>query len=303
MSNSPVRVDAVNSLSGDIDRLEDRLRGLAWWQKAIALDTVSVITAPRPWMIFNYQKHFQIAALGVQLGGAKIGLGIANGALTVVLDVMRSALFQDLKDTWNRASEAVDTVKKKVDLAIDYARDQLNNARKIFEALELTLNGEFEKAEQKARSMVDEAQRLYNDYETRQALESEKLQLQLQALKNSAVSTAVTAAERALEVAKNNNIAFKAAQAGLDAIKAVEDTLFHTLDSLIKAAASLCDIRVIKLKGTITANPKEQSAFIMHVEGALVGQNFNFDVEYVPGQTVEFLERLAVRAVNHLSPS
>lgn len=213
---------------------------------------------------------------------------------------MQSNLFRELKEAWYRANEVLETIKKKVELAINQAQAQLDNAKKLFDVLELTLKGEFEKAEQTASSMVSEAQKLYGDYRTQQDLETEKLQLQLKALKNSAASTAVTAAEGALEVAKNNNVAFKAAQAGLDAVKTVESAVYDTVDALIKAAADLCDIRVIMLSGTITANPEEQSAFMIHMEGTLVGQKFDFDVTYTPGQTTDFLERLAKRAMQHL---
>ena len=218
----------------------------------------------------------------------------------MILNVMQSAPFNDLKRAWLNAAEVVDTIKKKVGLAISQARDQLTNAKKVFEAIELTLNGRFEEAERKAKSMVSEAQRLYEEYNSQQELESEKLKLQLSALKNSALSTAVTAAEGALELAKNNNIAFQAAQAGLDAVKGIEGAIYHTLDDLIRAAASLCDIRVAKLNGTITADTKDQKAFTIHLEGTLVKQEFNFDLSYTPGQTAEFLERLAKEAVGQL---
>ncbi|KAL9608382.1 MAG: hypothetical protein Q9167_006779 [Letrouitia subvulpina] len=274
---------ADDDLSRQIYHLEDRKRGLNFFQKALALDI-----------------NFQIAALGLQLGTAKIGLGVANGALTLTLSVLQSTPFRELKEAWYRASEAVDTVKRKVELAINQARDQLNNAKKLLEAVDLTLKGEFEGAERQAKEMVTQAQRLYDDYRVQQDLESEKLRLQMSALKNSALSTAVTTAEGALELAKNNNVAFKAAQAGLDAVKVLEGAVYQTLSALIKAAANLCDIRVVKLNGTIKANAKDQKAFIIHMEGTLVGQDFNFDVHYTPGQTTDFLERLAKRAFEHL---
>ena len=238
--------------------------------------------------------------MGLQLGTAKIGLGVANGVLTLTLSVLQSSLFRELKDTWYRASDVVDTVKRKVELAINQARGQLSNAKKLLEAVELTLKGDFEGAERQAKQMVTQAQKLYDDYRVQQDLESEKLRLQLIALKNSALSTAVTTAEGALELAKNNNVAFKVAQAGLDAVKVLEGAVYQTLSALIKAAANLCDIRVVKLDGTIKANAKDQKAFTIHMEGTLVGQDFNFDIHYTPGQTTDFLERLAKRAFEHL---
>ncbi|MCJ1264292.1 hypothetical protein MMC22_004163 [Lobaria immixta] len=275
--------DWVKLLDREIDGLENRLRGLNFFQRVIALDL-----------------NFQIAELSLQLGCSKVGLTVAEGALTVVLDVMQSTLFRELKEAWYRANEVIETVKRKVELAINQARDQLNNAKKLLEALELTLAGDFEKAEREAKGMVGEAQKLYEDYSKQQDLESEKLGLQMNVLKNSALSTAVATAEGTLELVKNNNMAFKAAQAGLDAVKDVEDVVYHALDGLLKAAANLCDIRVIKLDGTITGNAADQKAFTIHMEGTLVGQEFNFDVYYTPGQTTDFLEQLAKRAVEHL---
>lgn len=194
----------------------------------------------------------------------------------------------------------MDTVKRKVELAINQVRDQLSNAKKLLEVLELTLKGDFEGAERQAKEMVTQAQKIYDDYRVQQDLESEKLRLQLNALKNSALTTAVTTAEGALELAKNNNVAFKVAQAGLDAVKVLEGAVYQTLSALIKVAGDLCDIRVVKLNGTIKANAKDQKAFIIHMEGTLVGQDFDFDIYYTPGQTADFLESLAKRAFEHL---
>ncbi|KAL6712883.1 hypothetical protein ACLMJK_009595 [Lecanora helva] len=200
----------------------------------------------------------------------------------------------------SRASEALDTSKRKVDLAIQQVQTQLSNAKNSLKVLELSLKGEFERAEREAKEMVSQAQESYDKYRAQQELESEKLKLQLSALKNSTLSAAVTAAEGALEIAKNNNVAFKAAQAGLDAVKTLEGAIYQTLSALIKAAASLCDIRVVKLNGTIKANALDQKALIIHMEGTLVGQEFNFDLSYTPGQTTDFLERLAKRSFEHL---
>lgn len=232
--------------------------------------------------------------------GAKFGLHIADGALSIALVAMQSELFNEFKEAWHRASEAVDIIKKKVEFAITQARDQLNNATKIFEALELTLNGEFEKAEQTANSLIIEAEKLYDDYSLRQDHETEKLEVQLQALKNSAASSAVIASEAALEAAKNNDIAFRAAQAGLETVKTLEGAVYDSIGGLIKAAASLCDIRVIRLKGAISSNQEKQSAFTIYMEATLVGEDFKFDEYYTPGQTADFLERLAKKSLEYL---
>ena len=288
------------SLSGNIDSLEAQRGGLGWLQKAFALDLVCRAISFTPGALLTLKQNFQIAALEVQLAGAKIGLGVAEGVLNLTYNIMQSSLFRELKEAWYRANEMVETIKRKVELAVNQARDQLNNAKKLFEVLESTVNGDFETAERKAKAMVSEAQKIYDDYRTQQDLESEKLKLQMSALKNSALSTAVTAAEGTLEFAKNNNIAFQAAQAGLDAVKIVEGVVYETLNSMIKAAANLCDVRVIRLNGTITADASKQQPFTIHLEGTLVGQEFNFDVYYTPGQTKEFLERLTKRAFEHL---
>lgn len=91
------------------------------------------------------------------------------------------------------------------------ARDQYDNAQKLLEAARLMLNGDYEGAERKAEKMVKQAQKLHDDYVAKQKVESEMLNLQLRQLKNSALNTAVVTAEGALELAKNNNIAFRAA--------------------------------------------------------------------------------------------
>ena len=238
--------------------------------------------------------------MGLQLGAARIGLGVAQGALDLILDILKSSAFKDLQDTLYRASEVVRTVQEEVNRAINQARDQLNGAKKILEALELTVKGDFEGAKRKAKEAVIQAQELYDNYQVQQKLGKEKLRLQLDALKNSTLSVAVTTAEGALELAKNNDLAFRTAQAGLDFVKDLEGTIYETLSGLIKVAAVLCDIRVVKLNGTITADAKYQKAFTIHMEGTLVGQDFKFDTEYTPGQTSEFLERLAKQAFKHL---
>jgi len=50
----------------------------------------------------------------------------------------------------------------------------------------------------------------------------------------------------------------------------------------------------------ITADPNNQKPFVMHLEGVMVGQDFNFDIEYTPGQTQKLLEGLAKEALAEL---
>ncbi|PYI14935.1 hypothetical protein BO99DRAFT_436890 [Aspergillus violaceofuscus CBS 115571] len=274
---------SVESLRGQLDSLENRLSGLRWFQKALALDT-----------------HLQIAALGIQYGAAKVGLGVADGALELAQKIMQSQLFHDLTQAMNHACEAVETIKRQVDNAINAARDHLHNAQKLLDVAKSAAQGKFDEARRQAREMVDTAQKIHDEYVQKQEVESKKLRIQLQQLKNSSLSAGVSLAEGVLEAAKNNNAAFLAAQAGLDAVKVVEGAIYDTLRTMIEAAATLCDIRVVKLRGTITARPEEQSAFQIYLEGTLVGQDFEFDLVYYPGKTIEFLEGLAKEAMGHL---
>lgn len=213
---------------------------------------------------------------------------------------MTSPLFNELKETWYRASQAFDTIKNMVANAIQQARDQFENAKKLLTAVELALKGEFEAAELEARSFVDEAQRRYKQYEDAQRLEAERLRLQLEALKTSAESSALVTAQGALEIAKNNSIAFKAAQAGLDVVKTVEGAVYETLDSMVKAAGSLCDIRVAKLNGTLTARKEEQKPFRIYLEGTLLKKEFKLDLDYTPGETGAFLKNMASAAIKEI---
>lgn len=252
------------------------------------------------YLLLTKFQSIQIAALGVALGSAKAGLAIAEGALNIALRVMSSDLFKELKEAWYRASEAVDTVARMVAAAVQQARDQLENARKLLSAAELALKGDFEAAERKAKAMVDNAQKLYDKYAESQRLEAEKLRLELQALKNSVASTAVTAAEGALEVAKNNNIAFEVAQKGLEAVKTIEGAIYVTLDEMLKATASICDIRVARLSGTFTAKKENQKPFKIYLEGTLVKKDFKLDLDYTPGETQAFLKSMASAAIAKL---
>ncbi|RAH68427.1 ATP-binding protein [Aspergillus aculeatinus CBS 121060] len=274
---------SVENLRSQIDNLENRLSGLRWFQKALALDT-----------------HLQIAALGIQYGTAKVGLGVADGALELAQKIMQSQLFHDLTQALHHACEAVETIKRQVDNAINAARDHLHNAQKLLDVAKSAAQGKFDEARRQAREMVDTAQKIHDDYVEKQEKESKKLRIQLQQLKNSGLSAGVSLAEGVLEAAKNNNAAFLAAQAGLDAVKVVEGAIYDTLRTMIEAAATLCDIRVVRLRGTITAKPEEQSAFQIYLEGTLVGQDFKFDLVYYPGKTIEFLEGLAKEAMGHL---
>jgi hypothetical protein len=57
-----------------------------------------------------------------------------------VLAVMTSNLFKELKGTWYRSSQAFDIIKNMVANAIQQARDQFENAKKLLTAVELALN-------------------------------------------------------------------------------------------------------------------------------------------------------------------
>lgn len=225
---------------------------------------------------------------------------MADGALELAQKIMQSQLFHDLTQALHHACEAVETIKRQVDNAINAARDHLHNAQKLLDVAKSAAQGKFDEARRQAREMVDTAQKIHDDYVEKQEKESKKLRIQLQQLKNSGLSAGVSLAEGVLEAAKNNNAAFLAAQAGLDAVKVVEGAIYDTLRTMIEAAATLCDIRVVRLRGTITARPEEQSAFQIYLEGTLVGQDFKFDLVYYPGKTIEFLEGLAKEAMGHL---
>lgn len=214
---------------------------------------------------------------------------------------MDSPLFKELQQLWYRANEAFDTVKNMVANAIQQARDQLENAKKLLSVAELLLKGEFEQAEKESKVIVDNAQTLYNKYAESQRLEAEKLSLQLQALKNSAESTAVTAAEGVLELAKNNNIAFKAAQMGLEAVKTIEGAVYDTLDGMIQSVGSICDIRVARLSGTLTAKKQDQKSFKIYLEGTVLKNDFKLNLDYTPGETGAFLKSMTSAAIKELT--
>jgi hypothetical protein len=167
-------------------------------------------------------------------------------------------------------------------------------------AVELALNGDFEAVEIDARSFVDEIQRRCKQYEDTQRLESERLRLQFEALQASAESTALVAAEGALEIAKNNNVAFKVAQAGLDAVKTVKGAVYETLDSIVKAAGSLCVARMAKLNGTLTTRKKEQKLFRIDLEGTLLKKDSKLGLDFTPGETGAFLKNMASAAIKEI---
>jgi hypothetical protein len=70
-------------------------------------------------------------------------------------------------------------------------------------------------------------------------------------------AAAVTTAEATLDIAKNNNISFKAAQAGLDAVDTINNAVYTMLDTMAEAAGAICDIRLAGLTGTLTAYKEE----------------------------------------------
>jgi hypothetical protein len=150
--------------------------------------------------------------------------------------------------------------------------------------------------------VVDKAQESYNTYKEAQRIEGEKLQIQLEQLKNSTQAAAVTTAEAALEVAKNNNIAFKAAQAGLDALDTINDAVYTTLDAAVQAAGTICDIRVARLTGTLTANKQEQKPFKIYLEGTLLKDELKLNLDFTPGETGKFLKDVSSEALALITP-
>ncbi|PYH46355.1 uncharacterized protein BP01DRAFT_397638 [Aspergillus saccharolyticus JOP 1030-1] len=168
---------------------------------------------------------------------------------------------------------------------INDARDHLRNAQKLLDIAKSAAQGKVDEAKRQARKTVDAAQKIHRDYLKKQELESKRLRLQLQQLKNSSLSARISFAKGVLEAAKNNNTAFLAAQAGLDAINVVKGGIYDMLRTMIEAAATLCSIRVVKLRGTTTARPEQQSAFQIYLERTLVGQDSEIDLVNYPASS------------------
>jgi hypothetical protein len=236
------------------------------------------------------------------LGTAKAGLAIAEASVQLVKDTMNSGPFQSMKQVWLDASEVFETVKTMAAKAVQEALNQLKIAEGLLSAAKSAIEGDFEKAKREAREVVDKAQESYNTYKEAQRIEGEKLQIQLEQLKNSTQAAAVTTAEAALEVAKNNNIAFKAAQAGLDALDTINDAVYTTLDAAVQAAGTICDIRVARLTGTLTANKQEQKPFKIYLEGTLLKDELKLNLDFTPGETSKFLKDVSSEALALITP-
>jgi hypothetical protein len=207
-----------------------------------------------------------------------------------------------MKQVWLDASEVFETVKTMAAKAVQEALNQLKIAEGLLSAAKSAIEGDFEKAKREAREVVDKAQESYNTYKEAQRIEGEKLQIQLEQLKNSTQAAAVTTAEAALEVAKNNNIAFKAAQAGLDALDTINDAVYTTLDAAVQAAGTICDIRVARLTGTLTANKQEQKPFKIYLEGTLLKDELKLNLDFTPGETGKFLKDVSSEALALITP-
>ncbi|KAF2131814.1 hypothetical protein P153DRAFT_395115 [Dothidotthia symphoricarpi CBS 119687] len=275
--------DSVGSIRGNINGLEWQLTNLNWknWWRGPDLT-------------------IQIGALNVALGSALAGLAVAKGVLSLAEDVTKSALFHQFKEAWENAVRVYETVVNMVRNAIRQAKEQLENLQKLRPAAESLLHGDYNRAVSQAKAVVVAAQKSHEDYLQTQSRDSKKLRLQLEALKNSTEGIAVTAAEGALEVAKNNNIAFKAAHDILSTVKAVEGAIYETLDATIQAAGSICDIRVAKLNGTLTADKQKQKPFNIHLEGTVLKKPLKIDVAYTPGETQAFLKNMAADAIKKI---
>jgi hypothetical protein len=83
-------------------------------------------------------------------------------------------------------------------------------------------------------------------------------------------------------------------------VKTVKGAVYETLDSMVKAAGSLCVARMAKLNGTLTARKEEQKPFRIYLEGALLKTEFKLDLEYTPGETGAFLQNLASAAMKEV---
>ncbi|CAN9175533.1 unnamed protein product [Alternaria alternata] len=161
---------------------------------------------------------------------------------------------------------------------------------------------DFKKATREAKEVVDKAQEPYNTYKEAQRIEEGKLQIQLEQLKNNMEAAAVTTAEAALKVAKNNNTAFRAAQAGLDPLDKINDAVYTTLDAAVQAAGTICDIRVARLTGTLIANKQEQKPFEIYLEGTLLKDELKLNLDLTPGETGKFLKDVSSEALALITP-
>jgi hypothetical protein len=161
---------------------------------------------------------------------------------------------------------------------------------------------DFKKATREAKEVVDKAQEPYNTYKEAQRIEEGKLQIQLEQLKNNMEAAAVTTAEAALKVAKNNNTAFRAAQAGLDPLDKINDAVYTTLDAAVQAAGTICDIRVARLTGTLIANKQEQKQFEIYLEGTLLKDELKLNLDLTPGETGKFLKDVSSEALALITP-
>ena len=195
-----------------------------------------------------------MGVLANQIFYSRIGLGLAEVAVNKAKDAINSKLFQSARATWQAAENALDKIGEMLSNAVDLARRQWENARGFADAAIAVIEGDFEKAKAITRQTVDNAQAEYNNFVERQDNDIKTLSLQLKKLGNSTKKALVTAAHGAVEVARNNNLAFMAAQAALDGVDKVENAVYHTLNDFVTAAiGELCDITEITLDGKITA--------------------------------------------------
>ena len=144
---------------------------------------------------------------------------------------------------------------------------------------------------------MHKAQQSFDTYRKAQQIESEKLEIEMKQLQNGYSKVGLLAAEHGLESAKNNNAAFMAARAGVSAVKDFEGAVYTSLSNFASAAAGLCNITKISLKGTFLANDTEQKPFCIHIEATILGINHTMDPVYTPGKTDVFLHSLAKLAI------
>lgn len=221
--------------------------------------------------------------------------------LNIALSILDSQLFRNLRDLVEKAGAFLESTTRHFFVLLEDAGRAIQLAGKALEVAALAATGQTEAAEKKAKELEQEANKVWNDFQTHvdQAIEEESLHLQN--LGNSAEKLAVDAARAALEAVRKNDIAWKAAEGTLELVKKGEGAIYEGLTAAVKAAGDLVNIRKIELKGTLRASSSYCDPFTIHVDGVVAGQTLDFTGEWSPGKTAEFVAGVAGKALTAIT--
>lgn len=205
------------------------------------------------------------------------------------LDNELTELGNDLADNYEKAKNAVKGFAEDLDRTI------------------VDLNHEWKTTVNEVQGFVDNASLELTNFVNEQKAALDNLTCDLQNLLNGVKAQLVKTAQEEVEKIKNDDTLLVAANKGLDSFDSLQQSAFDSLNNIMKdVVGNLVDIQHISLDGTITADAKKQTPFVITIRGKFGGKrDFEFKLEWVPwrpgADDMALFKRLSTMLMSYLN--